>query len=306
MNRDYWQAKNQATIKERLAWLQREPDGVLFQKIQSAHIVMVQKYGQLLHLTLPCPVSEMTQSVLNLTDPLHLVAPYNQAFMVALVWQAQPSRVLVGGVGGGLFPQVLHHHLPQTKLECVDLDPVVIEVAAHYFGFRPDKQLTIHQAELRQYISQSDQLYDMVFVDVFLGSGITPYPLVTQEFYQLCLKRLQPQGLLVLNIPHEEPYFASKLKTLQSVFNFVYLLRVEMGNSVLLATNGSVISRDELLGRCRTLQGEHQLSFSLPKRAKSVVLPSELTDALPNLYAASLLQDETPPPDYLAGLASMA
>ncbi|MDM8519743.1 fused MFS/spermidine synthase [Anaerolineales bacterium HSG6] len=306
MNHNHWQAKNRATIKERLAWLQQEPDGVLFQKKQPDHIVMVEKQGQRIQLALPCPVSEMTQSVLNLADPLHLIAPYNQAFMVALAWQSYPHRVLIGGVGGGSFPQVLHHYLPQTKLECVDLDPVVIEVAAHYFGFRPTKRLAIHQAELRHYIEQSERLYDLIFVDVFLGSGITPYPLVTQEFYQLCLKRLQPHGVLVLNIPHDESYFVSKLKTVQSVFKFIYLCRVEMGNSVLFATNDSVISRDELLGRCRALQTEHRFSFSLLKRAKAVCLPSELGDVLPDLYGASLLRDTTPPSDYLVGLPSMA
>lgn len=51
--------------------------------------------------------------------------------------------VLLIGLGGGGLPQFLRDFVPNVKVEVVELDPAVLEVAKEWFGFRPDDRLTV-------------------------------------------------------------------------------------------------------------------------------------------------------------------
>lgn len=54
-----------------------------------------------------------------------------------------PVSVLLVGLGGGGLPQFLRDFVPNVTVEVVELDPVVMEVAKEWFGFRPDDRLTV-------------------------------------------------------------------------------------------------------------------------------------------------------------------
>lgn len=54
-----------------------------------------------------------------------------------------PVSVLLVGLGGGGLPQFLRDFVPNVTVEVVELDPVVMEVAKQWFGFRPDDHLTV-------------------------------------------------------------------------------------------------------------------------------------------------------------------
>ncbi len=293
-----WQRQNLHAIQQRLAWVQQQPNGPLFQKIRPTHIVVVEKKGNKLRLGLPSPVSKMVQSVLNLDDPLNLTAPYNQTFLLTLLWKPNPDRVFSVGVGGGCFLLVLHHYLTQTKFDGAELDSVVLEVAQNFFGLPCDDRFDLVVQEASLCLTEKTVKYDLIFVDVFMGSGLTPYQFVTQEFYELCIQRLQEDGMIALNIAHDWPYFAEKIRTLQSVFKYVYIFRVEMGNSAVLATNGEFINAADLVERTRALQDEHRFLFSLLKRAKVAYLPNELHEIVPHLAEAAILHDHNRPDDY--------
>lgn len=286
-----WRATNRKAVKERLAWVRQQADGILFQQELPAHTVVVRKYGSKIRLGLPCPTSEMVQSVLNLDDPFNLVAPYNQAFLLGLLWNFEPRHIFIAGVGGGCLPLVLHHHLRHTRFDCAELDEVVLTVAQRYFGLKLDHRLQVTLDDARDNLAQQGKLYDLIFVDVFMGNGYTPHHLVTYEFYQLCRARLQSTGVIVINMAHDDPDYPDKIKTLQAVFDQVYVVRVEMGNSVVIGTNNPGLSRAELMTRTRELQNYHRLAFSLTKRIYVAYLPTELQEVVPHLPEAQILQD---------------
>jgi len=54
-----------------------------------------------------------------------------------------PVSVLLVGLGGGGLPQFLRDFVPDVAVEVVELDPVVMQVAEEWFGFRPDERLTV-------------------------------------------------------------------------------------------------------------------------------------------------------------------
>jgi len=189
------------------------------------------------------------------------------------------------------LPLVLHHYLPETQLDCVELDELVCEMAQKYFGLQPDHRLTITIQEARAYLSQTSHPYDIMFIDVFMGNGLTPYPLVTQEFYQLCQQRLTKNGVIVINMPHDEAAYTDKVKTLQSIFQHIYICRVEMGNSAVIGTNSNLLTRSDIIEWARQWQTAQRLPFSLLKRAQLLTHPSDLLELLPHLPEATILHD---------------
>lgn len=51
--------------------------------------------------------------------------------------------VLLVGLGGGGLPQFLRDYVHGVKIEVVELDPSVLQVAKEWFGFRPDERLIV-------------------------------------------------------------------------------------------------------------------------------------------------------------------
>ena len=102
---------------------------------------------------------------------------------LALALVAQPQRVLVVGLGGGSLPSLLRKHFPRLVIDVVDIDPVVVEVAKKFFGFREDAAMRVVVDDGRHYLQQYRDRYDIIFLDAF-GDESTPYDLTTLEFLQ--------------------------------------------------------------------------------------------------------------------------
>jgi len=80
------------------------------------------------------------QSVVKVGDPDHLELPYAKANGVGACVVSEPNRVC-SRVGRGTIPAFLHKHYPLTRIDVVDIDPVVVEVAKQFFGFAEDATL---------------------------------------------------------------------------------------------------------------------------------------------------------------------
>jgi spermidine synthase len=297
MQRRIWLAQNQSAIRQRLQGLPDQPEGIIFSKASGTHNVVVFKERSLLYLLLVepgQPFPDIAQSRMNFKHPFFLVNRHEQAMLLSLLWQDQPRKVCVIGLGGGRIPLVLHHHLPHVQIECIDLDPVVIEAATQFFGVQADERLAIFLAEGRSYLSASDQYYDLIIIDAFLADEGTPYPLATQEFYQLCRSRLAPGGVVVANLLYNDPLYVARIKTMQTVFNQIYGCLLVEGNRVILGTMAETTPDEaELRQRAAVLQGHHQFSFPLIRRAIELQPGSLLSQVLPRWEEAAVLKDDS-------------
>lgn len=302
-DRKNWQNMNLAAIQQRLSWLQQQPDGVIFCKDSGVHYVAVRKDRSHIKLSLVEKVNlhtDLLQSVFDLKNPLHLVSEYTQAMMLGLVWQSQPQRIYIAGFGGGRIPLVLHHYLPESTIECADIDPIAVEAATQCFGVKLDSRLTVAIQDGREYLEQQklDTQYDIIMTDVFFGNGYFPHRLATKEFYELCQKYLSSAGIMLVNLLQRDEFYAEKVKTFQSVFSQVYVCPWKDINSVLIGSNSAIIEKDEIVSRAKYLQNYHQFSFDLTERALEVKVGIELAEALPNLDKAQVLLDDSPPAGY--------
>ncbi|MCC3409578.1 MAG: fused MFS/spermidine synthase [Microcoleus sp. PH2017_10_PVI_O_A] len=298
-----WQTINLAKIQQRLAWVQQQPDGVVFCKESGVHYVTLKKDKNQINLSLVEKVNLYTnllQSVFNLNNPLHLVSEYTQAMMLGLVWQNQPKRVYIAGFGGGRIPLVMHHYLPETVVECADVDAIALAAATQCFGVQFDDRLSVAILDGRKYLEQQspDMQYDIIMTDVFFGNGYFPHRLATKEFYELCQKHLSTAGVVLVNLLQRDEFYAQKVKTFQSVFRQVYVFPWKDINSVLIGSNSPILEKNEIVSRAKYLQDGHDFSFSLTDRALDVKIGSELAEIIPNLDKAEILTDDAPPAGY--------
>jgi spermidine synthase len=305
--REEWLASNRRAIERRVEWLHGKADGVLSVEPAGPHFAVVTKRGSHVRLVLAeqvRPQSDLTQSQLDLNDPLHLVSPYTQAAVLGLAWAQEVRRVYAIGLGGGRVPLVLHHYLPEAIIDCAEIDPVVVTVAEKYFGLRQDERLRVTVADGREWLTRPEGQgpFDLIFLDAYLDNTYTPYRLATREFYQLCGERLGEGGVLVVNLMATDRYHADKVCTLQSVFPQLCYCPAAGDNRVFLAGQRRPWDRDGLLEAVAALQDYHGFSFSLVQLAARMVL--ELDSEEPGLGAAQVLTDADPPEGYFDSLPS--
>ena len=241
-----WQEHNLADITQRLAPLCRFPQGILFeQSSPNNHIVVRHGREQILlcyrhtdrHI-------EEVQSRIDPTHPLRLLSPYTQAMMLALLWCPQPQRILLIGLGGGRLQLVLHHLLEDARLETVELDPLVLEVAGHFFGFLPDERQRVSLSDGRAFLREeaADAPYDVIFLDAYQAEGV-PSHLLTLEFYAECRARLCPNGLVVANLHSSTPMYDASRATFAAAFKYTTACSVLSGNVVVLGSEETPLHR---------------------------------------------------------------
>jgi spermidine synthase len=170
------------------------------------------------------------------------------------------------GLGGGTIPGFLHKHYPQMKIDVVDIDPDVVDVAKRFFGFREDATLRAYVKDGRRFIETSRTPYDVIFLDAF-GADNIPYDLATREFLQSVRRALGPKGVAVGNVWNRgsNSLYDSMVRTYQEVFDELYVLEVRgTGNEIFLALpRREQIDRDELTRRAARLSEQKRFRFDL-------------------------------------------
>jgi len=177
------------------------------------------------------------QSAARLGQPERLELVYTRAMTVALAAVDKPKRMLVIGLGGGSIPNFLHKYYPDTHIDVVDIDPVVVDVAKKYFGFSPDKTLQVHVADGRAFIEKCREPYDIIFLDAY-GAEDIPYALATREFLAAVRKATAPKGLVATNLMTRSSnrLYDSMVRTYIDVFDEVHVVDIRnSGNAILLA-----------------------------------------------------------------------
>ena len=215
--------------------------------------------------------NDVQQSTVKLGDPGRLELRYTRVMSVALAAVGKPKRILIVGLGGGSIPNFLHKHYPNTHIDVVDIDPVVVEVAKKYFGFREDKTLRVHVADGRAFIEKCREPYDIIFLDAY-GAEDIPYALATREFLQAVRKAVTGKGVVVTNLMDRSSnrLYDSMIRTYIDVFDEVHVVDIRnSGNVILLALpHQPKLTKDTLARQARELSREKKFPFNLGRLVK--------------------------------------
>jgi spermidine synthase len=147
-------------------------------------------------------VEALNQSCRLHARPDHLLFDYTRAMVAAfLLWQPEPRRVLLIGVGGGSVPMAVRKLRPAARIDAVDIDPVVIEAAQRWFDLRPDALLSVHAVDGLAFVARAriaGERYDAILLDAFDAEGI-PAPLFSSGFLADLRALLTNDGIFLAN-----------------------------------------------------------------------------------------------------------
>ena len=213
---------------------------------------------------------EAVQTRINLDAPHTLVSPYARGMFASYLYQPQPRRILIVGLGGGAMVHFLTRYEPQADIDAVEIDPAVVRIAAEYFGVRSGGNVKVHTADAVKFVESTTDRYDLILMDAFLrpssdtdATGV-PTSLKTLAFLGRLKSALAPGGVVAFNI-NEHDTVAEDIAAVRTVFGHVVVYRCPPSeNKVVIATADGFPTDAEVRARVDALDARFAgaLSFT--------------------------------------------
>lgn len=218
---------------------------VVHERTSPYHHVRVVEEGK---MRLLC-FDDAWETRMSLDDPLQGHFEYIEYFHMPWLWNTQVTSVLMVGLGGGSAQRLFAHYYPDLRIETVEIDPVVLQVAKSYFFFKESDRQKVHLEDGRVFLRRTQSKYDVIMLDAYVqgryGSSI-PQHLATKEFFEIVRDRLTTNGVVAFNVIGTTGGWHANIigaiyQTLKAVFPQVYHFSCGSSqNVVLLATKAGV------------------------------------------------------------------
>ena len=169
-----------------------------------------------------------------------LVSEYAKSYhLIRHFYPDFKSSLILGGAGYS-FPKSYLKTYPNAKIDVVEIDPKVTQLAKDYFKLKEDPRLSIFHNDGRTYLNHTEKTYDIILGDAFSSSYSIPYQLTTQESAQKMHDILNDDGIVILNIissieGDSGKFFRAEYATFKTVFPqlFVYPLHDSKNGSTI-------------------------------------------------------------------------
>lgn len=189
-----------------------------------------------------------------------------RVMLAALSQSAALQRILMIGLGSAVIPRFVRAFVPESRIDVVEIDPLVVDVAERFFDLHRDERLRVHIADGRQFLTDCDDRYDAIVLDGHGLHGVVSH-LSTREFFTLVGAALRPEGTIVGNVwgPAANLEFDRTIATYLASFARVHVLEVEdLENAIMLAFARPIeLTRDAAVARARRFSAERRLPFDL-------------------------------------------
>lgn len=245
------------------------------------------------------------QSGIDLRDGITSDVRYPDYLQLSMALDPEANRALVLGLGGGAVTKRFWHDFPKMRVDSVEVDPVVVDVARRYFSLPESERLRVFTGDARRFVQTSHDTYDIVIMDAYYADAL-PFHLTTQEFFRETKARMAPKGVMAYNVisslsGDRSRLFRSLYKTAGTVWEHLWVFRVDVGqgdvpearqNIIVLATDADV-SGPELMARIRS---------SVDGRSKVRGLSemgTDLYDAMVEIGDVPIMTDAYAPTDSL-------
>jgi spermidine synthase len=208
------------------------------------------------------------QSSISLVDPEAVPMEYIRLAMLGMVMTPAPERVLMIGLGGGAFTNLLRRHFPDLWIDAVEIDPVVVKAARGFFGVREDERFQIYVQDGADFIEEVRNVYDLILLDAYSGEGV-PEKLTTPSFFEAVKARTTGSGVVVVNLWQQGDREETIAASFGAVFSQTACVRsTDRQNLVLFGKTGGMPSSKDLVRAARRFTETSNLSFDLGKIAR--------------------------------------
>lgn len=201
------------------------------------------------------------QSAMDLKDGYTSTIRYPDYLHLAIALKPDAKRVLVLGMGGGTVTKRFWRDYPGMRVDTVEIDPAVVDVAKRFFAYPVDARLRTFTEDARRYVKSTSEHYDVVIVDCYYADAL-PSHLATGGFFRETKAKMTPDGVLAYNLigaveGDRSRLFRSIYRTAGDVWSVMYVFPIGIGadrspaarrNIVVLATDTDV-PKDVLLHR---------------------------------------------------------
>lgn len=243
--------------------LLEKPDGLLEQVRSRYNDIYIHKKRDEVTMSFQKDGWHYTESRTSLRDPAELPLMYSRVMTAAAIYPEQLRSILLIGLGGGSISMYFAKHIPGVRIDAVDIDPAVIDLAKHYFGIRETQWVRYHAADGRKFVEDAKDRYDLILLDAYDG-GSVPSHLMSREFYELVKSRLSPGGAVAANLHDGTKLFANSLATLRAVFGPVELYPSGRGETIAVGVNGPMPDESTLKHNAEERQKRLQFRYALP------------------------------------------
>lgn len=203
---------------------------------------------------------DWVQGAMRVKRPNALELAYTREMMAGLLLREPPwpQEALLIGLGAGSLAKFVYHHLPQTRITVVEIDPKVEIIARLHFKLPDDpKRLRVVIGDGADYMLKDGKAFDYILVDGFDKRG-SPGVLDTLPFYQACRARLTTDGLMAVNLLGRSRGFQASKERIAKAFDGRSLVfpSCDSGNTIAFATGEKAVDVvvDELIERANTLK----------------------------------------------------
>jgi len=160
----------------------------------------------------------------SLNPETKLSGDYYDQFLVAQLFSDAKATLILGNAAGTSMMQTRHFF--STRVDGVEIDPVITEVGKEFFGLLLDDKTRIYHEDARTYLIKNQKKYDVIYVDIFAGSAYVPFHVTTVEFFELVKAALSEKGVMAINLHTYPPGAEIKeyiLNTIVTVFPYSFV-----------------------------------------------------------------------------------
>ena len=204
------------------------------------------------------------QSAIYPSQPRRLELAYSRTAMIGPALVEPGARMLFVGLGGGAMPTFVREVVPEARLEVVEIDPLIVEVASDWFGFQADSTMVVHTADGRAFIEDGPPgRWDLIVLDAFSDTDI-PRALTTRTFLVSVRRALGPGGVVVSNLHSSADEYDAMVATYLDAFPTVLLVPVPgRRQEVLIATERRGLDGESVVAAAQAWTERFEPGFDL-------------------------------------------
>jgi spermidine synthase len=133
-------------------------------------------------------------------DPAHEYVDASGLLLEPVIHRVR-SMLVLGGAALSL-PTSFSRWRPDLHIDVVEIDPVVTELAEEFFAYGRDEypNIRVMHGDARVHLHNSEQRYDLIYLDIFDHLLTVPWTMVTVEALTEMAEHLESDGLLVVNL----------------------------------------------------------------------------------------------------------
>jgi spermidine synthase len=268
----------------------------IYKKDSLYHRIFVYQRGSVVTLQFGKRPDVQAQSQVDLNNLRQHRLEYTRLAFCGLLYEPEPKRMLVLGLGGGVIPREMRHYLPALEIDVAEIDSEIPLIAKRFFDFHEDDKLKVHIDDGRMFIKKQLRLdpvpkYDLIILDAF-NSDYIPFHLMTKEFLAEVKGILAEDGVVIANVFYSNRLFDAELKTFLAVFGQCQVFLGSHCDNAMLVSLGPTIPTltiREAVGRAKILQQKHNLAFDMRMVAKRL-----RPNRRPDPHAKVLTDDRAP------------